>query len=74
MWFDRAAEMTIAPMSGLEAGGLARSSDDPTMRAVLLLTMDLGIVFIRQVVEGLLGASITDPDVVNRGLPRSSSF
>jgi len=47
--------MTIAPMSGLEAGGLARSSDDPTMRAVLLLTMDLGIVFIRQVVEGLPG-------------------
>ncbi len=65
-WFDRAIEMTITTMSDLEGDGRVRTSDDPTMRAVLLLAMDMGVVFMRQMVERRLGAPITAPAVVNR--------
>jgi hypothetical protein len=65
-WFDRMMEITQSMVGELESIGLVRPTDDPVMRAVLLGSMDLGIVFLRPHIERLLGAAITDQAVVER--------
>lgn len=65
-WFERMMGMTTSGLAEMEAAGTVRPTADPTMRALLLSSMDLGIVLLRPHVERLLGASITDPSVVER--------
>lgn len=65
-WFDRMLRSTEEGMAELEAAGAVHRSDDPVMRAVLLLAMDLGVVLLRSHVERLLGAPITDPAIADR--------
>ena len=67
-WFDRMLQMTLAGMDELTAAGSARPTDDPTMRALLLMSMDLGMVLTRPHVERALGADLTDPAIVERWL------
>lgn len=67
-WFDRMLQMTLAGMDDLTAAGSARPTDDPTMRALLLMSMDLGMVLARPHVERALGAGLTDPAIVERWL------
>ena len=65
-WFDRMMQMTIEGLAQLEATGDARTSSDPMMRALLLIAMDLGVVFMRPLVEERFGVSLTDPALSER--------
>lgn len=65
-WFDEMMRLSLDGLAGAEAAGRARRSDDPEMRAVLLIAMDLGMVLMRPLVEGRLGAPLTDPTTVER--------
>ncbi|MEO1055392.1 MAG: TetR family transcriptional regulator [Actinomycetota bacterium] len=65
-WFDWMIELTREGMADLAASGLARPAADPAMQAVLLLSMDLGVVLLRQHVERYLGAPITDSEMTTR--------
>lgn len=65
-WFDRMIALTETGTADLVAAGLARPSDDPKMRAVLLLAMDIGVVLMRQNVERYLGAALTDRATARR--------
>jgi hypothetical protein len=65
-WFDRMMQMTVDGLAQLEASGDARSSSDPMMRALLLIAMDLGVVFLRPLVEERFGVSLTDPALSER--------
>lgn len=65
-WFDRLIELTETGADQLVAAGLARPSDDPKMRAVLLLAMDVGVVLLRQNVERYLGADLADRTTAHR--------
>lgn len=65
-WFEQLVATTIAGLDEMAAHGAARPSDDPTMRALLLVVLDLGMVTMRSLVERALGADLTDPDVIRR--------
>ncbi|MEM8619349.1 MAG: TetR family transcriptional regulator [Actinomycetota bacterium] len=65
-WFDWMIDLTRDGMATLAAAGRARPAEDPQMQAVLLLTMDLGVVLLRQHVERYLGGTLTDDDVTTR--------
>lgn len=65
-WFDHMFEMSVTQYEGLLAAGTARPSQDPTMLALLLMAMDLGMVLLRPLVEQTLGSNLTDPAVVQR--------
>lgn len=65
-WFDRMITLTESGTADLVASGLARPTDDPQMRAVLLLAMDIGVILMRQNVERYLGAALTDRATAER--------
>ncbi len=65
-WFEWMIDLTREGMADLADAGLARPAADPAMQAVLLLSMDLGVVLLRQHVERYLGASITDSATTTR--------
>jgi TetR/AcrR family transcriptional regulator, regulator of cefoperazone and chloramphenicol sensitivity len=65
-WFDQMLRITQEAVGDLEAAGAVHRSDDPVMRAVLLLAMDLGAVLLRSHVERVLGSPITDPAIADR--------
>jgi AcrR family transcriptional regulator len=65
-WFDHMFQMSVAQYEGSLAAGTARPSQDPTMLALLLMAMDLGMVVLRPLVEQKLGSNLTDPAVVQR--------
>ncbi len=65
-WFDEMLRLTIEGLDGAVAAGAARPSDDPTMRAMLLIAMDLGLILMRPLVEASIGGDLTDPQIVER--------
>jgi AcrR family transcriptional regulator len=65
-WFDEMLRLSLDGLAAAESAGLARPSDDPEMRAVLVMAMDLGMVLMRPLVESRLGASLSDPDTMAR--------
>ena len=65
-WFDEMMRLTLDGLAAAQAAGLARPSDDPEMRAVLLISMDIGALLMRTLVEQRLGASLSDPETVER--------
>ena len=65
-WFDHMFQISLTEYEGLVAAGTARPSQDPTMLALLLMAMDLGMVVLRPLVEQTLGSNLTDPAVVQR--------
>ena len=65
-WFDHMFQMSVTGYEELVEAGRARPSDDPIMRALLFVAMDLGMVVLRPLVEETLGLSLTDPAVVER--------
>lgn len=48
------------------AAGRARAVADVEMTSLLLMAMDLGLLFMRPLVEERLGADLTDPAVLER--------
>jgi len=65
-WFGHMFQMSLTAFEKLAAAGTVRQSEDPTMQALLLMAMDLGMVVLRPLVEEALGSSLTDPEVVER--------
>lgn len=65
-WFDEMLGLTLDGLATAEAAGLARPASDPVARAVLLISMDLGMVLMRPLVEARLGGSLADPAIVER--------
>ncbi len=65
-WFDDLYAMARAGMDDMERNGVMRPVADPTMTALLLLAMDLGMVVLRSHVERTLGAGLDDPGVIQR--------
>lgn len=65
-WFSEMIAMTLDGLDRAVAAGLARPSDDPQMRALLLIAMDLGLVLMRPLVERELGTDLADPRIVER--------
>ncbi len=65
-WFARMMEMTLDGLRTLESDGAARHSEDPTMRALLLIAMDLGVILLRPLVTDLFGRDIADPALTER--------
>lgn len=66
VWFHRLYELTRAGVDEMTAAGVARPVDDPTMTALLLLAMDLGMVLLRPHVERVLDGALTDAAITER--------
>ncbi len=65
-WFDEMLRITVDGLEQAVAAGAARPSDDPAMRAMLMIAMDLGLVLLRPLVEASIGGGLTDPSIVER--------
>jgi TetR/AcrR family transcriptional regulator, regulator of cefoperazone and chloramphenicol sensitivity len=65
-WFDEMLRLTLDGLADAEAVGLARPAADPLARAILLISMDLGMVLLRPLVEARLGGSLADAAIVER--------
>lgn len=46
--------------------GTVRPSNDPTMRALFVLSMELGVLLLRPMIESVLGEELTNPAVIKR--------
>ncbi len=64
--FDEIHRLALDTDRALCAAGLARPSNDPELRALLLMTLDLGILMFSEHVERILGQPIDSPDVAQR--------
>ena len=65
-WFEQMLAMTVGGLGELALRGEARPTDDPLMRGLLLVSIDLGMVVLRPLVERALGAGLTEPAVLER--------
>jgi AcrR family transcriptional regulator len=65
-WFRRLYELTRTGMDDMERNGVMRPVADPAMTALLLLSMDLGMVLLRRHAEQVLGGDLTDAHLTDR--------
>lgn len=65
-WFRQMMQMADDMFPPMVAAGRARAVADVEMTSLLLMAMDLGLLFMRPLVEERLGADLTDPAVLER--------
>ncbi len=65
-WFDKLFELYFDGLEEMTAMDRARPTDDPTMRALRVLSMELGTLFLRPLIEPMIGADLVDPTVMER--------
>jgi AcrR family transcriptional regulator len=65
-WFDQMMQLGHDMFPAMIAAGTARPVADPEMTTMLLMSMDLGLLLMRPLVEEWLGAELTDPAVLER--------
>lgn len=64
--FDELFELSMETDRAMESGGLARPSEDPEMRVLLLMALDMGMLLLSDHVERALGASLESPEIGGR--------
>jgi len=64
--FDELFAMSLATDKAMHAAGVARAAPDPEMRALLLMSLDMGMLLLSDHVERALGSSLTSPDTADR--------
>jgi len=64
--FDELYKLSLETGRAMEAIGLARPSEDPEMRALLLFALDMGMLMMSDHAARVLGASLDSPEMGGR--------
>jgi len=64
--FDRLFEISVDADSAMRADGVTAPTEDPEMRALLMMALDMGMLLMSEQVERTLGASLDSPEIAER--------
>jgi TetR/AcrR family transcriptional regulator, regulator of cefoperazone and chloramphenicol sensitivity len=64
--FDEIYTLALETDRAMETAGIARPTDDHELRALLLMTLDLGVLLLSDHVERTLGKPIGSPEIAKR--------
>jgi len=64
--FDELFAMSLSTDKAMQTAGVARSTTDPEMRALLLVALDMGMLLLSDHVERALGSPLTSPATAER--------
>lgn len=64
--FDHLYEMSCEVDTAMRSSGVAQATDDPEMRALLMMALDMGMLLLSEHVERVLGGPIESPEIAER--------